>query len=168
MPDSIDKDIDEFRFHFDSMYIGGIPRLLDEAGAFLAFLTTLTAVDALAGVWNPNLGSGERFKGFVEVYFPSNLKLRAEDLWRFRNLMVHAFNPGPFALVCNQSRLHLTPHGEVTVLNAQDFYAALILASQDYFEKLVNDQMLRANFQRRIAEKDGGAPDSCIAVRIVD
>lgn len=167
MPDSIDKDIDEFRFHFDSMYIGGIPRLLDEAGAFLAFLTILTAVDALAGVWNPNLRSGERFKGFVEAYFPPNLKPRAEDLWRFRNLMVHASNPGPFALVCNQSRLHLTPHGEVTALNAQDFYAALVWASQDYFGNVVNDPGLRDNFQRRIAEKDGGAPDSYIGVRVV-
>jgi hypothetical protein len=44
VPESIDKDIDEFRFHLDAMYIGGIPRLLDEAGAFLAFLTILTAV----------------------------------------------------------------------------------------------------------------------------
>lgn len=80
MTESTEKDIDEFRFHFDSMYIGGIPRLLDEAGAFLAFLTILTAVDALAGVWNPNMGSGERFKGFVAAYFPDNLKSRAEDL----------------------------------------------------------------------------------------
>ncbi|ADE15394.1 hypothetical protein Nhal_2306 [Nitrosococcus halophilus Nc 4] len=166
MTESTEKDIDEFRFHFDSMYIGGIPRLLDEAGAFLAFLTILTAVDALAGVWNPNMGSGERFKGFVAAYFPDNLKSRAEDLWRFRNLMVHAFNPGPFALVCNQSRLHLTPHGEVTVLNAQDFYTALVLASQNYFRELQEEGTLRANFRRRIDEKDGGAPDSHIGARV--
>ena len=167
MSASIEKDIDDFRFQFDSMYVGGIPRLLDDVGAFLAFLTILTATDALAGVWNPTLGSGERFKGFVQAYFPADLKPRAEDLWCFRNLMVHASNPGPFALVCNQSRLHLTPHGEVTVLNAQDFYAALIYASQNYFKDLVQDQGLRSNFKRRIAEKDGGAPDSYISTRVV-
>jgi hypothetical protein len=163
---AIDKDIDDFRFHFDSMYVGGIPRLLDETGAFLAFLAIVTAVDALAGAWEPSLGAGERFKGFVATYFPSNLKSRAEDLWRFRNLMVHAFNPGPFALVCNQSRLHLQPHGEVTVLNAQDFYAALVLAAQDYFRDLVKDDALRANFKRRVADKDGGAPDTLVATRV--
>ena len=81
--------------------------------------------------------------------------------------MVHASNPGPFALVCNQSRLHLTPHGEVTLLNAQDFYAALIYASQNYFKDLVQDQGLGSNFTRRIAEKDGGAPDSYISTRVI-
>lgn len=166
MAESIQKDIDDFRFHFDAMYIGGIPRLLDETGSFLAFLSVLAAIDALAGVWSPSSGSGERFKGFVEKFFPVELRSRASDLLRFRNLMVHASNPGPFALVCNQSRLHLTPHGPVTVLNAQDFYAALILASQQYFRSLAADETLQSNFRRRIAQADGGAPDSFLAMRV--
>jgi hypothetical protein len=164
---SIQKDIDDFRSHFDVMYIGAIPRLLDESGAFRAFLSILTAVEALAGVWGPTAGSGERFKGFVASYFPPELRSRADDLWRFRNLMVHAFNPGPFVLVCGQSRLHLTPHGPLTALNAQDFYAALVLASQDYFRSLGSDETLRTNFARRIAHADGGAPDSFLAIRVV-
>jgi hypothetical protein len=162
----IQKDIDDFRLHFDAMYIGGIPRLLDESGAFLAFLSVLTAVDALAGAWNPLSASGERFKGFVATFFPPGLRERANDLWRFRNLMVHAFHPGPFALVCNQSRLHLTPHGPVTVLNAQDFYAALVLASQEYFRCLSADETLQHNFSRRVAEADGGAPETFLATRV--
>jgi hypothetical protein len=111
------------------MYLGGIPRLLDETGAFLSFLCVVTAIDILAGAWAPASGSGERFKGFVQAYFPVGLRERSEDLWRFRNLMIHAFNPGPFALVCHQSRLHLSPQGEVTILNAEDFYAGLLCAS---------------------------------------
>jgi hypothetical protein len=79
--------------------------------------------------------------------------------------MVHAFNPGPFALVCNQSRLHLTPHGEVTVLNVQDFYAALLLASRSYFSALLSDPELAKNFSRRIADKDGGAPETHMFAR---
>jgi len=58
------------------MYIGGIPRLLDESGAFLAFLSILTAIEALAGLWSPFAGSGERFKGFVETFFPAEIKPR--------------------------------------------------------------------------------------------
>ncbi len=58
--DAIGKDFDDFRFHFDSMYLGGIPRLLDETGAFLSFLCVVTAIDTLAGGWAPALGSGER------------------------------------------------------------------------------------------------------------
>ena len=109
MNERLRQDIEEFRHHFDSMYIGAIPRLLDETGAFLAFSATLSAIDTLAGAWSPTMGTGERFRGFVKEFFEPELAERAEDLWRFRNLMVHAFNPGPFALVCNQSRLHLTP-----------------------------------------------------------
>lgn len=167
MEESTQKDIDDFRFHFDGMYIGGIPRLLDESGAFLAFLSVLTAVDALAGAWNPSAGSGERFRAFVATFFPQGLRERADDLWRFRNLMVHAFNPGPFALVCNQSRLHLTPHGEVTVLNAQDFYAALVMASQEYFRCLASDVALQSNFSQRVTEADGGAPETFVTMRVV-
>lgn len=165
MSQTIQQEIDNFRFHFDSMYIGGIPRLLDESGAFLAFLSVLTAVDSLAGVWNPSAGSGERFKGFVATFFPAGLKGRADELWRFRNLMVHAFNPGPFALVCNQSRLHLVSGENGTWLNAEDFYAALVLASQEYFGCLSRDESLQANFARRVAQADGGAPETFLAVR---
>ncbi|MGE0583425.1 MAG: hypothetical protein AB7P31_14985 [Steroidobacteraceae bacterium] len=49
MPEETFADIDGFRFHFDAMYVGGIPRLLDETGVFPAFVTMLTATDTLAG-----------------------------------------------------------------------------------------------------------------------
>jgi hypothetical protein len=153
------KDVADFRFHFDQMYVGGITRLLNEDGAFLSFLAVLTGTEALAGVFAPHLSSGERFRGFVTRFFPRPLQRRSEDLWKFRNLMVHAFNPGPFGLVCHQSRLHLTPQGEVTVLNAEDFYAALIHASHAYFDALRTDTNLQKSFSRRLAENDGGAPE---------
>jgi hypothetical protein len=81
------------------MYIGAIPQLLTEDGAFLAFLVTLTGTEALAGFFAPDQGAGQRFTRFVETFFPENLNERGNELWRFRNLMVHSFNPGPFALV---------------------------------------------------------------------
>jgi hypothetical protein len=153
-------DIEEFRFHFDAMYVGGIPRLLNEDGAFLAFLAVLTATEALAGVFAPQLGTGERFRNFVARFFPAPLGDRAEELWRFRNLMVHAFNPGPFVLVCHQSRLHLTPQSGLIILNAEDFYAALIAASHGYFDALSRDGDLQHLFTRRLADEDGGGMQS--------
>jgi hypothetical protein len=95
MDEATAKDIGEFRFHFDAMYIGGIPRLLDETGAFLSFLATLTAVDTLAGVWKPAGGSGERFKAFVTNYFPEGLRERADELWRMRNQWFTPSTRGP-------------------------------------------------------------------------
>jgi hypothetical protein len=156
------EDFQQFRIHFDAMYVGGIPRLLNEDGAFLAFLATLTAIDALAGVFAPNRTSGERFRAFCSRFLPPVLGSRADDLWRFRNLMVHSFNPGPFVLVCHQSRLHLTAQatnkGDLTVLNAEDFYLALMSASHAYFEALVGEPELQRLFARRLADDDGGAP----------
>ena len=37
---TLQHDIDELRQHFDAMYVGAIPQLLNETGAFLAFLAT--------------------------------------------------------------------------------------------------------------------------------
>ena len=162
---STHQDIEQFRFHFDAMYVGGIPRLLNDDGAFLAFLAMLTAVDALSGTFAPREVSGQRFRKFVAEFFPAPLSERAEDLWKFRNLMVHAFNPGPFALVCHQSRLHLTSQSELTVLNAEDFYAALIFASQQYFDALGKDVELQKLFAQRIADSDGGGIQSFLVHR---
>jgi hypothetical protein len=98
------------------MYVGGIPSLLHEDGAFLAFLAAVTAIDALSGPLHHKDATGQRFQNFVVRFFSAPLSNRSEDLWKFRDLIVHAFNPGPFALVVRQSRLHLTMQHELTVL----------------------------------------------------
>jgi hypothetical protein len=65
-------EIDSYRLHFDTMYVGGIPHLLNEDGAYLAFLAIVSATDALAGLFEPNKTTGERFRIFVETYFPED------------------------------------------------------------------------------------------------
>jgi hypothetical protein len=60
----------EFRRHFDQFYLGVIPRLLNEEGMFLAFVTMLTAIESLAGVYMPDHGTGERVRAFISAYFP--------------------------------------------------------------------------------------------------
>lgn len=167
MSSSVLQDVEAFRDQFDSLYVGAIPRLMDDDGGFLAFLCMVSAIDALAGLWSPTCGSGERFRSFVEEFFPSGLRERGADLWGFRNSMVHACNPGvSFTLVVNRSRLHLTPNGTTTMLNAQDFYAALVIAAQEYFRRLVSDVALRSNFARRMVDAGGGVPDSLLAMRV--
>ena len=134
--------------------------MLNEQGLFLAFLTMLTATEALAGVFAPHLDTGERFRLFVSRFFPETLGARAAHLWQFRNLMVHSFNPGPFALVCNQSRVHLTAPFGIVALNAEDFYAGLIKAADAYFETLDNDHGLQTRFSQRLKSDDGGGVES--------
>ena len=97
----------DFRRHFDQYYLEVIPRLLNEEGLFLAFVSMLTVVECLAGTYAPNLGAGERFRAFVSKFFPKPYEPVVPKLWQFRNRMIHSFNPAPFAIVCHQSRMHL-------------------------------------------------------------
>ncbi len=105
-------EIDGYRLHFDTMYVGGIPHLLNEDGAYLAFLAIVSATDALAGLFAPMKGAGERFRIFVATYFPEDYHPFADRLWELRNAIVHSFNPGPFfGLTFHTSRQHLKSTG---------------------------------------------------------
>lgn len=154
-------DIDDYRSHFDGMYVGGIPHLLNEDGAFLAFLAIISGTDALAGLFEPNMGTGERFRSFVETYFPKDHRPYAERLWELRNAIVHSFNPGPFfCLTYHTSRHHLKSPVGIVTLNAEDLFAALLSASRAYFDALLQEPKLQEKFQCRINAKDGGAPQA--------
>ena len=129
--------------------------------SFLSFICTLTAVEALAGYRYPDSGDlhspGTRFCRFISDYFPADYHPLADDLWNFRNGMVHGFCPRRFALTEHQSHMHLrgTPEG-VTVLNAEDFYAALLGASRRYFSELEVATELKDNFIARLESEQGG------------
>ena len=72
--------------------------------------------------------------------------------------MVHSFNPGPFGLTHHNSRHHLKAPLGITTLNAEDLYGALLAASRAYFDAVVVDTGLQANFLKRVGARDGGAP----------
>ena len=155
------NDIQEYRQHFDAIYVSGIPKLFNEDSAFLAFVSILTAIEALSGLFAPSKDTGVRFKLFVAAYFPIAYKPYTEKLWQFRNSMIHSFNPGPFALTCHTPRNHLktmpTNIGDVPMLNIEDFYSTLLIASGNYFESLLVEIDLQENFTKRVAHKEGGA-----------
>jgi hypothetical protein len=146
----------EFRMHFDQYYLGIIPRLLNEEGLFLSFVSMLTAVETLAGTYAPHMKSGKRFKAFVSEFFPDIYHPVVDQLWEFRNHMIHSFNPVPFLLLCHQSRMHLCLASDVYMLNAEDFYADLLGASRLYFKALYSSPELQARFAKRVSDSDGG------------
>jgi hypothetical protein len=150
----------EFRRHFDQYYLGVIPRLLNDEGMFLAFLSMLSAVDSLAGTYMPDHGTGERFRAFISTFFPKTYESHVDHLWKFRNRMIHSFNPSPFMILCRNSRMHLCDASGVRMLNAEDFYADLVAASRSYFSALYTDPLLQRCFERRITSDDGGRPIS--------
>lgn len=152
--DDLVKTIHE---NFCRIYLGGIPSLFnDDGGAFLSFICVFTAAESLAGFYEPDKGNGARFKAFVKEYFPSPLSDQAEALWTFRNAAVHDFSTGEFKLVHHRQQLHLTRDGGRIVLNAEDFYAALVAATRGYFAALEESAELRAAFARRIGKANRG------------
>lgn len=169
MPDwnALSNSAAEFRRHYDQYYLGVIPRLLNEEGMFLAFVSMLAAVESLAGTYAPTLGSGERFREFIKRYFPTIYTPYAAPLWKFRNRMIHSFNPNPFAIVCHNSRMHLVEAGEARVLNAEDFYADTLTASRAYFTDLYTCTELQLNFEKRLNQEDGGLPKTSQIIETV-
>jgi hypothetical protein len=148
----------DFRRHFDQYYLGVIPRLLNEEGLFLAFLSMLAAVETLAGTYLPDKNTGDRFKAFVAQFFPKTYGPYVVQLWQFRNRMVHSFNPTPFSILCHNSRMHLLDADGVRMLNAEDFYADVVTASRAYFLALYSDLELQKSFGKRVTSDDGGRP----------
>lgn len=148
--------IQHVRAQFSRTYLGGIPSCLNDNAAFLSFVCCLTAIEALGGFARPKAGNGARFKGFVRDYFSVEYQPHANGLWKLRNSAVHGFSPGPYGLVHHCGQLHMTAHKGTTVLNAEDFYAALVIASEKYFTALANNAALQRAFATRAADPDTG------------
>jgi hypothetical protein len=154
----MDDRVRAVRRWFDRIYLGGIPQLSPNDTAFLGFICILTAIEALAGYrYSDSMGNGRRFKEFVKNYFPHGLATLADELWDFRNGMIHGFSPRRFALTEHQSHLHLvrTLSGDV-LLNFEDCYAALLQAANKYFAELESSDELQAVCLERITNKNGG------------
>ncbi len=139
-----DELISHVHANYARIYLGGIPSTLNDDAAFLSFICTLIAVEALGGFLKPSEKNGPRFKGFILGYFPQAYHAHVEALWRFRNAAVHGFSPGPFKLTHHNGHLHMTQDGGLIVLNAENFYAALVEASETYFTDVRNDVALQA------------------------
>jgi len=150
--------------NFDKVFLRGIPGLLTDAGAFLSFICTFAGAEALAGFFSPEDDSpGARFKTFARRYFPPEYAPLVEDLWKLRNALVHAASPGPLGLAHNQPKAHLRMAEGRLVLNAEDFYEALVGAARLYFDSVRRDAALLASLVKRCADPRTGVS----AVKVV-
>ena len=52
--------------------------------------------------------------------------------------------------------MHLTTDDGATVLNAEDFYSALVFASKRYFEVVTKDPVMQAAFMERANDPQTG------------
>jgi len=150
--------VDQVLRTFARIYIGGIPPTITDESAYLSFISILSGIEALALYANPDGGDnspGDRFRAFVRQYFDTPYPDLASDLWRFRNGIVHAFNPGPFALTHQHSHHHLQKGTGGQILNAEDFYAAFIFSFRRYVAALEASDDLQ-NRLLRVIDREGG------------
>jgi hypothetical protein len=156
-PVRFNPDMERVFGYFSQIYLGGIPSIITQDSAFLAFVCTLTAVEALAGYRYGDESPGDKFKDFICGYFPVGYTGLADELWSFRNSMVHAFSTGKFVLVHHKSEYHLSKQsGGSVVLNAEDFYAALVSAAQKFFFEARNRLDLQEILLNRLRSEMGG------------
>jgi len=154
---SFNPEVERVFTSFSQIYLGGIPAIITDDSAFLSFVCVLTATEALAGYRYGEEKSGARFKRFVANYFPIPYREYADDLWEFRNAMVHAFSTGEFTLTHHRSELNLFKlPNDTVVLNAEDFYGALLSAAQAYFEEVRKTPELQDELLGRALSARGG------------
>ena len=155
--DANDGEVERTLRLFSQIYLGGIPPIITDDSAYLSFVCVLVAVEALAGYRYKNKRPGKRFKSFVKAYFPDAYLEHVDELWDFRNKIVHAFSPEHFALTHHHSECHLSKTGNGIILNAEDFYGALLSAAQKYFAEVRSMPDLKEALIRRLRSSDGGS-----------
>ena len=151
--------------HYSRIYLGGIPSLIADESAFLAFICILSGIEALGNYCYRDKSPGSRFKKFVKSYFAKPYPEYADSLWKFRNSLVHAFSTGEFVLTHHNSFVHFETNRidehdanekEKIILNAEDFYCALLMASQKFFAEVRNNGELKAHLIDRLKQEAGG------------
>lgn len=117
----MDPRLEDVLTNFSRIYLGGIPPIITNDSAFLAFICIVTATEALCGYrYGEEYKQGRMgpyFKKFVSDYFPELYSEYADDLWAFRNKLVHAFSTGRFALTHHNSQSHLKPYPPAAMSN---------------------------------------------------
>ena len=94
--------------NFSRIYLGGIPPIITTDSAFVCILTATEALCGYRYGKEYDVGKmGALFKSFVQDYFPTPYGNQADDLWNFRNKMIHAFSTGRFHLTHHNSQSHL-------------------------------------------------------------
>lgn len=144
---------------FTEIYLEGIPLTIRDKSAFLSFICSLTAMEALSGY---RYGKGKverRFKDFVYHYFESPYPTLLDDLWIFRNRMIHAFSPAKFGLTHNQPSIHLQRTDDGTLLlNTENFFEAVRKAALKFFAELQSDTALQQTMLQRLNDIGNGGP----------
>lgn len=154
----LDAEIANFARNFRAIYFRGIPRLLNDDGAYLSFGCSFSGTEALAGYRYPKEKfNGVRFTNFVGEFFDPKYRPVADMLWDLRNSVIHGFSPKHFALCHGQPGAHFTDQPPYTkILNAESFFQDFEAAAERYLSALVATGSLQALFEEHLQSAKGG------------
>ncbi len=145
---------------FRRIILEGVPLLLQQnETAFLSFMCSLAAIDALAAYRYTTASVGNRFRDFITEYFPAAYAPHAENLYRLRCRVLHNFSPAYFTLTHGNPGAHLQPSpiGD-TMLSDVVFFQDLANAATNFFHEVeVNDDRQDAMNARLLNIDQGGA-----------
>ncbi|MBP7574943.1 MAG: hypothetical protein KA777_13270 [Rhodoferax sp.] len=156
---SLAAEIVNFTANFRNIYFRGIPLLLNDDGAYLAFGCSFSGVEALSGYrYVHEKSNGTRFRNFVVEYFDPRYHPLTEQFWELRNSVIHGFSPKHFVLCHGQPAAHFNdqpPYAKI--LNADSLFLDFKAAAERYLVALGVDSALQASFEKHLLSTKGGS-----------
>jgi hypothetical protein len=143
---------------FKEIFLGGIPILLQRnETAFLSFMCSVAAIDALAAWRYQGDEVGVRFVDFIKGYFPFPYSAHAGNLYKLRCRLLHNFSPSFFTLAHANRAQHLQPSkiGDV-VLSDDAFFEDLRVVSEAFFSEVGRDVTRQADMHARLVNINRG------------
>jgi hypothetical protein len=143
---------------FNDIILGGVPQLLKQnETAFLSFMCSVAAIDALSGYRYTTDNVGDRFKDFIREYFPPSYAPHAENLYFLRCRILHNFSSAYFTLTHADPSAHLKTSliGD-TVLSDVDFFADVDRAARKFFDEVQTDASRQDAMNARLLNIDKG------------
>jgi hypothetical protein len=143
---------------FNDIFLVGVPLLVKQnETAFLSFMCSVAAIDALSGYRYTTDNVGNRFKSFLTEYFPSSYAPHIDNLYLLRCRILHNFSPAYFTLSHANPAAHLQKSsiGD-TVLNDADFFADVARAADKFFAEVQTDKSRQDAMNSRLFNVDKG------------
>ena len=143
---------------FNDIILRGVPLLLKQnETAFLSFMCSVAAIDALAGYRYTTDNVGERFQNFIKEYFPASYEPHVEKLYVLRCRLLHNFSPAHFTLSHAKPSAHLQKSSiDDTVLSDDAFFADLQNAAAKFFAEVQTDAGRQDTMNARLLSIDKG------------
>jgi hypothetical protein len=141
---------------FNDIILGGVPLLLRQnETAFLPFMCSVAAIDALSGYPYTTDKVGDRFKSFIKEYFPAYCGPHVDNLYLYRCRIPHNFSSAYFTLTHLNQSVHLqtSPIGD-TVLSDAEFFADVASAARKFFSEVQTDATRQDAMNARLLNKE--------------